>query len=99
AKRRYDMQLVKEDEWYIYIKVMPRLAADKAEFQQARLVLNQNTLLPRELWFVQPDQVEVLWDIPRIDTKAHLNRQDFSAPTIPNGGRMEQVPKPTKPAR
>ena len=54
ARRRYDLRLVKEDQWYIYIEIHPRFSADKADFQRARLVLNSQTYLPRQLWFAGP---------------------------------------------
>src|SRR5204862_350029 len=40
AKKRYDLKLEREDKWYIYINVVPKGAADKADFTKARIVLN-----------------------------------------------------------
>jgi TIGR03009 family protein len=93
AKRRYDLQLVKEDQYYIYLKITPRLANDKQDFQEARLVLNQNSFLPRELWFVQPNGNEIKWDIPKIQNGVRLNRTDFTAPATPPGWTMVKVPR------
>src|SRR5205823_4904579 len=67
AKSRYDMKLAKEDTYYIYIDIQPKLPADKADFQFARIVLNKDTFLPRQLWFQQSGS-EVTWDIPRVAT-------------------------------
>src|SRR5262249_36785955 len=68
AKRRYDLRVVKEDQWYIYVEVQPRSPADKADFQKARLVLNKDNFLPRQLWFEQPNGDEVTWDLPRVQS-------------------------------
>src|SRR5262249_27160815 len=79
AKRRYELKLVKgppEDQWYYYIEILPRYPADKADFARARLVLNAQTCLPRELWFEQPNGNEVKWDIPKIEQGTALNRAE-----------------------
>lgn len=93
SKRRYDMKLVKEDQWYIYIEIVPRLPADKADFQKARMVLHNKSFLPRELWFEQPNGNEIKWDIPRIENGAKLNRAEFTSPPVPQGWKIEQAPR------
>jgi TIGR03009 family protein len=95
AKRRYDLTLVKEDQWWIYIRILPRLPADKADFQEARLVLSRQTFLPRELWFKQPNKNEVKWDIPKIDSGAQLNLAEFMSPPVPPGWVVQRVPRMT----
>src|SRR5262249_46737498 len=95
AKRRYELKLKKEDQWYIYIEILPKLPGDKADFQRARLVLNSQTFLPRELWFEHPNGNEVKWDIPRIENGVRLDRKDFAAPSAPPGWNMvKQQPPP-----
>lgn len=91
AKRRYDLKLAKEDQYYVYIDIAPRFPKDKADFQRARIVLNRDTFLPRQLWFEQPNGSEVLWDIPRIQSGANVNRADFNAPNLPPGWKMSRV--------
>jgi TIGR03009 family protein len=96
AKRRYELKLVKgppEDQWYYYVEILPRFPADKADFARARLVLNAQTFLPRELWFEQPNGDEVKWDIPKVEAGAALNRADFTSPTTPPGWSMARAPK------
>jgi TIGR03009 family protein len=93
ARRRYDLRLVKEDQWYIYIEIFPRLQQDKADFQRARLVLNNQTFLPRELWFEQPNGNEVKWDIPKVEAGVALNRSDFTSPSVPPGWNLVRMPK------
>jgi TIGR03009 family protein len=100
ARRRYDLRLVKEDQWYVYIEILPRLPADKSDFQRARLVLNNQSFLPRELWFEQPNGNEVKWDIPKVESGVALNRNDFTSPNVPPGWNMARVPRPNDvPAR
>jgi hypothetical protein len=93
ARRRFDLTLVKEDQWYVYIKIVPRLSADKADFQEARLVLNQQSFLPRELWFKEPNGNEVKWDIPRVDSGVSLNVAEFVNPQIPKGWSVQRMPR------
>ncbi len=96
AKRRYDMRLVKEDQWYIYIEVLPRFPADKVDFQKARLILNQGNFLPRQVWFEQPNGNEITWDIPKLASgaDAKVQRSDFTPPqSAPAGWNMVKVPR------
>jgi TIGR03009 family protein len=93
ANRRYDLRLEKEDAHYIYVLVGPRDPRDRADFEQARVVLNKTTFLPRQLWFKQPNKNEMLWDIPRIDANVRLDRRAFDAPTAPPGWKLVQVPR------
>ncbi|MBY0522507.1 MAG: TIGR03009 domain-containing protein [Gemmataceae bacterium] len=94
AKRRYDLKLVKEDQWYVYIEVLPRFPADKVDFQKARLVLNQSNFLPRQVWFEQPNGNEITWDIPKIQSGTQIKREDFAPPaTLPQGWNIIRVPR------
>jgi TIGR03009 family protein len=94
ARRRYDLRLAKIDNWYIYIEILPRFPADKQDFQKARLVLNKQSFLPRELWFQQVNGNEVKWDIPKVESGAALNRTEFVSPNVPAGWKMVRVPRP-----
>lgn len=95
CKRRYELKLAKEDQWYVYLEITPRFAADKADFQRARLVLTKANYLPRQLWFEQPNGNEVTWDIPKSVPGAQVNRLEFTAPNVPQGWQMVRVPKAT----
>src|SRR5947199_65323 len=58
AWRRYELTLVPgkpDDKWYYYLLVKPRFASDKAEFNEARLVLRQDSLLPAQISLVPPN--------------------------------------------
>jgi TIGR03009 family protein len=97
ARRRYDLKLFKETEYYIYVDVLPRFPADRADFQRARLVLNRSNFLPRQLWFEHPNGDEVIWDIPRIQSGAELDRRLFDPPQTPPGWRVVNVPRTNEP--
>ena len=94
ARERYDLRLVKDDQWYIYVEVIPRTNADKADFQKARLVLNKDSFLPRQLWFEDRNGKEITWDILKVDTKGDsVRRTDFESPKVPTGWKMVQGPR------
>jgi TIGR03009 family protein len=95
AKRRYDLRLAKEDRYYVYVDIVPRMPQDKGEFQKARLVLNKDTFLPRQLWFEGANGTEVLWDIPRMATGIDLNPRLFDQPATPKDWRVTLVKPPT----
>jgi TIGR03009 family protein len=102
ARRRYQltwMPAPATDKWYIYIEIRPIQPADKADFSRARLVLNVNTYLPRQLWFEQPNGNEVTWDFPQMQTGVALNPRDFGQPATPPGWQMVRGPAPNPPAR
>lgn len=94
AKRRYDLKLVKQDQYYFYIEIFPRFDQDKADFQKARLVLNKDSFLPRQLWFEQPNGDTVTWDVPKLEVNVALNRQEFDRPQVPQGWKQVQAPTP-----
>jgi TIGR03009 family protein len=93
ARRRYELRLAKEDQYYIYVDILPRFPNDRADFQRARLVLNKSNFLPRQLWFEHPNGNEVVWDIPRIQSGADLDRRLFDPPQAPPGWRVVNVPR------
>jgi len=94
AKLRYDLKLVKEDQWYYYLEVQPKLATDKADFSRARLVLNVTTMLPREVWFEQPNGNEVKWDLPKVERDVKIDRAEFAPPVqLPAGWNLVRVPR------
>lgn len=100
AKARYDLTLDAApagDKWYHYVRIRPKFAADKADFTQARLVLSIATMLPRQLWFHQPNGNEVTWDFPKVGHNVHIPVTEFAQPTLPTGWKWERVPAQTQP--
>ncbi|MHB1422145.1 MAG: TIGR03009 domain-containing protein [Gemmataceae bacterium] len=104
AKQRYELKLVKEDTYYIYVDIAPRSPTDRADFQRARMVLNKTTYLPRQLWFEHANRSTVMWDIPNLQVGVDVQRRYFDAPQAPPGWRLvagenrEQVARPANPA-
>lgn len=96
AKKRYDLKMSKEDQFYVYVDIVPKLPADKADFARAQLVLTKGTYLPRRLWFEQPNGNEVTWDLPKTEQNARVDRTEFVAPQPPPGWTMERMTKPTE---
>jgi TIGR03009 family protein len=99
AQRRYDLKLAKEDQFYIYVDIAPKDPRDKAEFQRARIVLNKDSFLPRQLWFENPNNSEVTWDIPRVQIGLPIKREVFDAPKAPAGWKLVPVPRQDLPPR
>jgi TIGR03009 family protein len=97
AKRRYQFQLVKEDEHYFYLTVQPMFPQDKAEFTQARLVLYKANFLPRQVWFQTPNQNEVLWELPVLDLQTPVKADDFNRPPMPKGWKEQLFPLANEP--
>lgn len=95
AKRRYDLKLFKVDAYYIYVDVLPRFANDRREFQRARLVLDKNTFLPRQLWMEHPNGNESTWDMPTIRTNLpDMKRASFDRPEVPRDWKLVPVAPP-----
>jgi len=94
AKTRYQLKLVKEDQWYVYLEMVPIHAEDKRNFQRARLVLNQTTFLPRQVWWEEPNGNEVTWDLPKVQRDVNIDRLEFAPPQqAPQGWNMVRVPR------
>jgi TIGR03009 family protein len=93
AKRRYDIKFMGpgQDQYYYYLEIAPRSAADKQDFQKASLALTKGTMLPRLLIFTEANGDRVQWDLPSIESGARLNRQSFERPPLPPGWRFVRV--------
>ncbi|MCS6977823.1 MAG: TIGR03009 domain-containing protein [Gemmatales bacterium] len=93
AKQRYRLRITKETEHYTYVEVLPVYPRDKADFTYARLaILNKDYPglpkdLPKEIFWIEPTQVEVKWDIIRVqrDVPGTVQRSDFVKPELPPG--------------
>jgi len=97
AKERYTLSLFKEDKFYIYLDVIPKRDIDKADFQKARIVLNRDTFLPRQLWFEHPNAGQVIWDIPTIQSGVVLPKSTFATPVTPRDWQMVKGKAEAKP--
>jgi TIGR03009 family protein len=91
AKKRYDLAVTGEDKFYLYVSIKPKLAQDKADFTEARLVLNKDTYMPRELWFKTPTKDESKWDIPKVQTNVSVDRKLFEKPDLPKEWKLDKA--------
>jgi TIGR03009 family protein len=94
AKRRYDMLLTKEDQWYFYIQVLPRDPQDKADFTRAELVLTKTTSMPRRIWFENPNGNETTWEFTKLQPNVQLKASDFDQPTPAAGWQLKKIAPP-----
>jgi TIGR03009 family protein len=94
-KKRYEIALTVDADYY-YLEIKPRAAADKVDFQRARVVLDSTTFLPRQLWFEEPNGNQITWDLPKIQKNIELNRKTFEAPSKPDDSWKVIEVKPTK---
>jgi outer membrane lipoprotein-sorting protein len=79
--RRFEMRLVKVDDWYLYLSLTPRPAEKRVT--HARLVLNKQTGFVRQIWVQLPGNVTVTWDVLKMDTKIPLKADEFRIPELP----------------
>ncbi|GBD35613.1 hypothetical protein HRbin36_00726 [bacterium HR36] len=103
AKKRYQMAISRQDEWYTYVEIRPHFPKDQVDFVYARLaVLNKPTSVipqyyPRQIYWVEPQKVEVTWDIVRLmqnEAATQVDRRDFAAPPLPAGWQLKPIQQP-----
>jgi TIGR03009 family protein len=106
AKKRYKMQITQQDEWYTYVQIEPLFPKDQVDFLYARLaVLNKPTraipqYYPRQIYWVEPQKVEVTWDMVQLlqnESATQVDRRDFAAPQIPSGWQLKPIQQPSQP--
>lgn len=96
VKERYHMIYVpaKDNEFYHYVRILPKAPEDKTEFSEARLVLSAKTCLPRQLWFQHPNGTEITWDLPKVEpNNDKIRATDFGQPALPAGWQFVRVPQ------
>jgi TIGR03009 family protein len=96
AKARYQLAFAKppeSDPYYYYVDILPIFPADKQEFKKARLVLLKQRLLPRQLWFLQPNGDQTEWNLERVTTgpESGVRPADFEWTQAPQGWKVEQI--------
>jgi TIGR03009 family protein len=106
--RRFDGKILKQDQHYLYLELLPKLPRDKSEFNSMTLVLFQPTLpgvgyLPRTV-VVRKDNgnQEEIWDFPEPATNVQGVKPDaFDYVPPAKGWKVQQMQTPqpaTKPA-
>jgi TIGR03009 family protein len=94
AKQRYNIALLGEDKWYIYLEVMPRYAADKADFTTAKIALRQQEFTPAMLVYTEANGNVATWNIPKLVADSRLDRRLFEKPDTPPGWELKREPAP-----
>lgn len=88
------MKLLRPDAYYHLLVLTPRSRADQAQFTMARLAPWRQTLLPRQIEFLEVNGDKTVWDIPKIDTNPKLGPAHFQRPQLPAGWRTVPVSPP-----
>lgn len=99
AKRRFQMTLFKEDEFYIYLDIRPLLASDRQEFEQVRFALfgpgvkGQHTpYVPAQVYILKPNGDTESWTFKDQRTQVPgVNEKAFEYVPIP-GWQFKQTP-------
>jgi TIGR03009 family protein len=94
-RRRCTVRLVKEDQYYVYLDLLPRSRAGKDGLCRGRLVLARETGLPRQVWLEYPGR-EVIWDLHQAREGEELDRDLFAAPVAPSGWKLTRDPESRK---
>jgi TIGR03009 family protein len=102
-KARYDVTYIpappdqpEQAKWYHFLRILPKEQGDKSDFSEARLTLSAVNFLPRQLWFQQPNNDVVTWDIPNVKINVHIPLTEFAQPTVPKGWQLEKGDRATK---
>lgn len=100
--RRFEAKILKQDQHYIYLELLPKLPRDKAEFTSMTLVLFQPTLpgvgyLPRTVVMRKDNgNIEEIWDFPEPNINANgIAPKDFEYVPPAKGWKVQQVQAPS----
>lgn len=98
---RYQVRLIKDDDWWIYVEILPKLAVDKQEFSKAQMVFYGEKhpgnvgMLPRRLWFQAPNGDEETWEFPKIMANPEgIKETNFVPPAKPEGWTISRANAP-----
>jgi TIGR03009 family protein len=96
AKARYQLTLVpapaEQAKWYYFIKVMPILKEDKANFMEGRVVLRTGTFMPVQFWFKDLNSNEITYEFKELkNPDPKVKATDFAPPALPKDWKQEVV--------
>lgn len=100
AQKRYEMKHVlpnPPDKFYHYILIRPRTDQDKSDFVEARLSLFRSNNLPAQIWYLQPNKVEITWNFTEHQINVQIPPQWFAPENPPPKGWREEVVPPRGP--
>jgi hypothetical protein len=97
-RKRYDLKFsddenhpTRESMHYVYVKIEPRGASGREDFEHAEVVLNKDNFLPCRLWFQCLNKTEITWSVISLDDEALLTPEDFGEPSVPPGWKLVPV--------
>jgi RNA polymerase sigma factor (sigma-70 family) len=80
----FDVHLVKEDRWYLYLEITPKDSEDKKSLKHARVVLDRDSYQVRQHWWELPNDNSVCID--------YLDRQTNPQPPITRESLLKGLP-------
>ncbi len=104
AQSRFDLSLFKEDQFYVYLDIKPKLPKDRQEFEQVRFAIygpntKQLAYMPAQVWLLKPNGDTEFWkfsnpqtNLPGVDAKL------FAGEAPPKGWTVRQAPPMGGPA-
>jgi TIGR03009 family protein len=100
-KKRFELKVFKEDQYYVYLDIKPVLGKDKQDFKQLRLALygpaTEFAYMPAQVYLVRTNDETEQWKLnkPMMNIK-ELDRRVFEYENVP-GFRFQQAPDPKAP--
>jgi hypothetical protein len=85
-KKRFDVRLAKEDDYYTYVDLLPKSKADQANFTRMRVVLARKERWVRQLWVKEANGRSVTIDYEEPNTNPE--------PPITPESIMRNIPRP-----
>lgn len=87
AKQRYDMRILKQEGGFVFLKVLPRTRQDSANWQEADVILSQQTFLPSAVRMLDPSgNKRTVYKFPSIEVNKNgiINKIFARDPFRPN---------------
>jgi hypothetical protein len=95
VKRRYHVTYVgnspERPDQYHRLHLVPLKDERRAEFAEARVVLEARGLLPRQLWFRRPDGRAVTWNFLKAGANVNVPPAEFAPPRVPADWTVERA--------
>lgn len=107
ALARFDISLYKEDKYYVYLMIKPKLPRDKQEFEEVRFAVygpelpptdKHKLYLPAMVWLKKPNGDTEMWTFKSPQTNlVGVAAKDFEFVQPPKDWNVKQAPAPGAP--
>jgi TIGR03009 family protein len=100
VKDRFDINVFKEDDYYVYLDIKPKLAKDKENFKQLKLALFRPhveglAFLPAQIYMVKPNDTTEQWKLAKHKANIQgISEKDFEYKDVPGYRRVDPTPPP-----